>query len=175
MLIGSAIAGDKYPLTMTAVLTPGTITNGYGHATYHSGNYDCTKGDEHNAPICHTPEEWAELDRIGGTPDTVLFTLADGSKVGVQSVTVNKRSGYIECIPTAQVIFCNLYFELLARKESATPAQFHYRLKGKPQKGGFQRIEVDPKSCKTDRLGVNLCKEVLLNPRGDGYYVEASK
>jgi hypothetical protein len=39
--------------------------------TYHSGDYDCTDGDEHNGPVCHTPLEWAELDSIAGTPERV--------------------------------------------------------------------------------------------------------
>jgi hypothetical protein len=150
-------------------------------------------------PVCRTILEWTELDSIGGTPDAVVFTLEDGSKVGVHSLTVNKIADYIECSPATSVIFCSLYFEMLDATEvstekaakygqsvllspeeymAASKAQhlklfgpknvmtvhFRYRLKGKVEKDGFQRIEIEPSICPP-------CKRVhLSNPRGDGYY-----
>jgi hypothetical protein len=39
----------------------------------------------------------------------------------------------------------------------------HYKLKGNPDKNGFQRIEVD---------GVDSGATHTLNPLGDGYYVK---
>ncbi len=212
-LTGSALAGSKYPLTMTAVFTEGKIANPT-RTTYHSGDYDCTEGDEHNAPVCRTLLEWAELDSMGGTPTTVEFTLEDGAKVGVQSQTLTKVPGYIECGPGTSVIFCALYFDLLGRTmvemrkparygqseymsadeyQAATRARraelfgdkksmtvrFRYRLKGKPEKDDFQRIEVDPSSCTTDSHGTNSCRagndSHLFNARGDGYYVKLAE
>lgn len=185
VMVFSAFAGDKYPLTMTAVFTKGTVTNP-ARTTYHSGDYDCTAGDEHHSPDCRTSLEWAQLDRIGGVPDIVVFTLSGGSRIGVHSLTVNKIPDYIECSPygVADVIFCALYREmqratlvggnlaaidarqreLFGGKNEMTVA-FHYRLKGKVEKDGFQRIEVDPHACSS----CNLVH--LLNPHGDGYYM----
>jgi hypothetical protein len=203
-LIGSVFAADRYPLTMTAVFTEGKITNPT-RTTYRSGDYDCTSGDEHNAPVCHTTLEWAEMDGIGGSPNTVVFTLEDGSTVNVQSMTLTKIPDYIECAPSANVIFCSLYFELLGRTQisplkpsqygqtvqmspkeydSATEARhlqlfgntnrmtasFQYRLRGRPAKDGFQRIEIDPHSC-IKPIFCNAGFARMLNPRGDGYYM----
>ncbi len=196
-LAGSAFAGEKYPLTMTAIFAKGKITH-VTRTTYHSGDYDCTDGDEHNAPVCHTSLEWAQLDAIGGTPDTVQFTLADGVTVGVQSTTVTKIPGYVGCRVGTPVIFCDLYFKLLGMTqapmqkpgkfgqvewmstEEAMAAQdaltkklfgtgnqmkvtMPYKLKGKPDKSGFQRIEVE---------GLDKGITHILNPLGDGYYVK---
>jgi hypothetical protein len=118
LLLGTlAFAGDKYPLTMKAVFTKGKISKPDRGEMYHSGDYDCTQGDEHNAPDCRTITEWAELDSIGGEPDTIVFTMADGSQVGVQSTTIHKIPGYIECSPASSIIFCSLYFEFLERQQ----------------------------------------------------------
>jgi hypothetical protein len=106
-------AADKYPLTMTAVFTEGKARES-SRTAYHSGDYDCTTGDEHYAPVCHTPLEWAELESVGGTPNTVAFTLEDGARVGVQSDTVINIHDYVKCMPTSNVVFCTLYFEMLA-------------------------------------------------------------
>lgn len=110
-------AGDKYPLTMTAVFTKGHSVNLSKDATFQSGDYRCTKGDENHAPECHTLEEWAGMDSIAGEPDTVVFTLADGSQVGVQSRTVKKIPGFIVCDAGSDVIFCDLYFDFLTRQQ----------------------------------------------------------
>src|SRR5438067_4707866 len=103
---------------MTAVFTEGksVLLHNSGEM-YHVGDYDCAPGDEHNAPECHTILEWAEMDSLAGIPDTILFTLADGSQVGVSSSTIHKIPGYIECSPGASIIFCNLYFEFLGRQQ----------------------------------------------------------
>src|SRR5208337_4337560 len=113
-LISSAFAGEKYPLTMTAIYTKGH-NRPYEQQEKHdytSGDYECTKGDEHNAPDCRTSVEWAELERIGGTPDMVLFTMADGVQIGVQSVSVNKVYE-ITCSPGVSIIFCDVYYKLM--------------------------------------------------------------
>jgi hypothetical protein len=162
---------------------------------YTSGDYECTKGDEHNAPDCRTSVEWAELERIGGTPDMVLFTMADGVQIGVQSVSVNKVYE-ITCSPGVSIIFCDVYYKLMemtqanflktdkygqtvdpetamAEQDALTKKRFGngdttkvtipYKLKGKPDKNGFQRIEVE---------GVDKGITHILNPLGDGYYVK---
>lgn len=204
-----AFAGDNYPLTMTGVFTKGRLLRSSLHeTTYTSGDYECTSGDEHNAPTCHTIAEWAQLDSIGGIPDTIVFTMADGSKVGVHSLTVHKIPGYIECTPSVSHIFCNLYFEFLGRQQISMLRQtkygqtesmsseeyaaaeearhrelfgagntmtltFRYKLKGKPE-NGFQRIELDKKSCVTGDAGTNYCDKgiiSIMNRRGDGYIV----
>ena len=127
LIAGSVSAEDKYPLTMTAVFTAGKIDNLHkADEMYHSGDYDCTRGDEHNAPECHTVLEWAELDAISGTPDKVVFSLADGSQVGVHSRTIHKIPGFIECSPSTQVVFCNLYFEFLTRQNVNVTRQTQY-------------------------------------------------
>ena len=196
-LVGSAFAGEKYPLTMTAIYTPGhNRPELQEKTTYHSGDYDCTEGDEHNAPDCHTAMEWAQLHRIGGTPDTVLFTMTDGVQIGVQSVSVNKVYE-ITCSPGVSNIFCDVYYKLLestqvnpaamvdrfgqplsagaylAKVDALKKERFGngdtmtvsipYKLTGKPDKNGFQRIEVK---------GVDKGITHLLNPLGDGYYVK---
>ena len=175
LVIGSSFAGD-YPLTMTAVFTKGEMSHRHDTSKmYHAGDYDCTRGDENNAPECHTLLEWADLDAIGGTPDTVVFTLADGSQVGVQTVTVNKVPGFAECRPSSDYIFCSLYYELMSHHpvgEGRTfTANFRYKLRGGP-KNGLQRIEVDKSSCVTER-GTNFCTPALevMNPRGNSYVV----
>ncbi len=196
-LVGSAFAGEKYPLTMTAIYTKGH-NRPYEQQEkydYTSGDYECTKGDEHNAPDCRTSVEWAELERIGGTPDMVLFTMADGVQIGVQSVSVNKVYE-ITCSPGVSIIFCDVYYKLMemtqanvlktdkygqtvdpetamAEQDALTKKRFGngdtmkvtipYKLKGKPDKNGFQRIEVE---------GVDKGITHILNPLGDGYYVK---
>ncbi len=40
---------------------------------------------------------------------------------------------------------------------------FRYKLKGKPDKNGFQRIEVE---------GIDSGTTHILNPLGDGYYIK---
>lgn len=192
------LAGEKYPLTMTAAYTEGKNKKST-RTTYHSGDYDCTPGDENNAPTCRTLLEWAEIDRMGGAPDVVVFTLEDGSRVGIQSPSINKITDYVECSISARVVFCSLYFQMLEATQASTErpakygqtvrlsadeymaeikathdkffgannsmtASFRYRLKGKIEKDGFQRIEVDPRACPTCNL------DRLTNPRGDGYY-----
>jgi hypothetical protein len=118
LIASSVFAEDKYPLTMAGVFTEGKIDSlRKPDEMYHSGDYDCTRGDEHNAPECHTTLEWAQLDAIGGTPNKIVFTLADGSQVGVQSPTIHKLPGFIECRPETDVIFCYLYFEFLKRQD----------------------------------------------------------
>lgn len=199
LLESLAFAGDKYPLTMTAIYTEGGITQST-KTTFHDGDYDCIDGDEHNAPICHTASEWARLDAISGTPSTVLFTMADGSQAGVQSVTVAKVPGFIECNIGTHILFCDVYFALLETtlpdyqkkgqlgqtawmsvEEMKTAASalhqklfgnghqmqatFHYKLKGKATKEGFQRIEVE---------GVKSDLTHLFNPLGDGYMVDST-
>ena len=82
LAISSGFVNNDYPLTMTAVFTKGQIAPLHGaDKMYHAGDYDCTRGDENNAPECHTLTEWAALDAIGGTPDTIVFTMADGSQI----------------------------------------------------------------------------------------------
>jgi len=113
-----AFAGDKYPLTMTAVFTKGkSVLLHKPDEMYHSGDYDCTRGDEHNAPECHTTLEWAEMDSLAGAPDTLVFTLSDGSQVGVHSPTIHKIKGFIECNAGTPIIFCDLFFEFLERQQ----------------------------------------------------------
>ena len=115
----SAFGKDKrkYPLTMTAEFSEGK-SGARTPTPYHSGDYDCTAGDEHNAPTCHTASEWMELALIGGTPDTVIFTMEDGAQVGVQSIaamqsqTMNKLPDHLTCPGRNATIFCNLYDEL---------------------------------------------------------------
>jgi hypothetical protein len=115
IVLMSAACGfaEKYPLVMSAIYTKGKSVNLHSGKMYHSGEYECTEGDEHNAPDCRTILEWAQLDSIGGTPDTVLFTLADGSQVGVHSPSVHKIPGYVECNVGTPVVFCDLYFNIL--------------------------------------------------------------
>ena len=114
----SAFGSNDYSLTMTAVFTKGEIASTHSpNEMYHAGDYDCTRGDENNAPECHTLVEWAQLDAIGGTPNIVVFTMADGSQVGVQSTTIHKIPGFLECGPGTEVIFCNLYYEFLKRQQ----------------------------------------------------------
>jgi len=197
----SAFAGDKYPLTMTAVFTEGKSQDSSVRRTFQSGDgdYFCTSGDEHGGPVCRMALEWSRLDSSGGTPDVVVFTLEDGSRVGVQTQTATKIANFIECSPATSVIFCSLYFEMaeativklekpakygqtvLLSPEEYTAAvkakhrqlfgdqnvmtvHFRYKLKGKLEKDGFQRIEIEPATCPT-------CKIVhSFNSRGDGYY-----
>ena len=102
---------------MTAVFTKGHSVNFSKDATFQSGDYYCTKGDENHAPECHTLQDWASRDAIGGEPSTVVFTLADGSQVGVQSETVKKIPGFIVCGVGTPVIFCNLYVDFLTRQQ----------------------------------------------------------
>jgi hypothetical protein len=113
ILVPEALAGEKYPLTMTAVYTRGhNRPDTMPKHDYTSGDYECTAGDDTHAPDCRTILEWAELDRIGGTPDTVLFTMADGVQVGVQSTSVNKVYD-TTCNPGISVIFCDIYYKFL--------------------------------------------------------------
>jgi hypothetical protein len=194
----TAFAGDKYPLTMTAVYTEGhNRPDTMPKHDYTSGDYECTEGDDTHTPDCRTSSEWAELERIGGTPDTVLFTMADGAQVGVQSASVEKVYD-TTCGVGTPIIFCDLYFKMLGmtlassqqqgqfgqviwmKAEEAQAAQsalhkklfgngnqmqvtMHYRLKGKPDKNGFQRIEVE---------GADKGITHILNPLGDGYCVK---
>jgi hypothetical protein len=95
----SATGADKFPLTMNAVFTKGHTGDASKDATYSSDDYRCTKGDENHAPECQTVTEWAMLDSVAGTPDTVVFTMADGTVVKVQPRTVKKLPGYIVCDP----------------------------------------------------------------------------
>lgn len=176
LVVSYSFAGGDYPLTMTAVFTKGEMSHLHdGEKMYHAGDYDCTRGDENNAPECHTLTEWAEMDAIGGTPDTVVFTLADGSQVGVQTVTVHKVPGFAECRPSSDYIFCSLYYELLTHQQSGEgktiTVNFRYKLRGGP-KNGFQKIEVDKSSCVTER-STNFCTPALevLNRRGNSYQI----
>lgn len=198
ILAPEARAGEKYPLTMTAVYTRGhNRPDSMPKHDYTSGDYECTAGDDTHAPDCRTIVEWAELDRIGGTPDTALFTMADGVQVGVQSSSVNKVYD-TTCTPGISVIFCEIYYKLLGMTqapmqkpgpfgqvvwmttEESIAAQraldkklffngnqmqlsFRYKLKGKPDKNGFQRIEVE---------GIDSGTTHILNPLGDGYYIK---
>lgn len=198
ILSQETLGGEKYPLVMTAVYTEGhNIPNTLPKHDYTSGDYQCTKGDENHAPECHTILEWAELDRIAGTPATVLFTMADGVEIGVQESSVHKVYE-TTCSPGVSIIFCDLYYKLLQATQvnslkqgqfgqivPMTPEEYqaadaaqhkklfgsgsqmtvtiHYKLKGKPDKNGFQRIEVD---------GVDTGTLHVLNPLGDGYYVK---
>ncbi len=200
-LTSSAFAGEKYPLTMTAIYTEGH-NRPYEQQEKHdytSGDYECTAGDEHNAPDCRTSTEWAELERIGGTPTTVLFTMADGVQIGVQSASVNKVYE-ITCSPGVSIIFCDVYYKLMETtqisflktdkygqtvgSETAMAEQaalkkklfgngdtmkvtIHYKLIGKPDKNGFQRIEVEGLGKEAAHL------DRILNPLGDGYYVKS--
>jgi hypothetical protein len=193
-----ALAGEKYPLMMTAVYTRGhNLPNKLPKHDYTSGDYECTKGDDTHAPDCRTILEWAEMERAAGIPTTVLFTMADGVQVGVQEVSVNKIYD-TTCHPGAFIIFCDIYYKLMGMTSvsvlkqgqfgqtvSMTPEEsknaqdvlnkklfdngnqmqvtIHYKLKGKPDKNGFQRIEVD---------GVDSGATHTLNPLGDGYYVK---
>ena len=77
------------------------------------GTITALRGDVNNAPDCRTLVEWATLDTLAGTPDTVAFTMADGTMVKVQSLTVKKLPGYIVCSPGSEIVFCDLYFKLL--------------------------------------------------------------
>jgi len=95
-LCTTASASGKYPLTMTAVYTAGHPIS-RTETTYRDGEYNCTAGDEHNAPICKTDAEWYEQDEMTGTPDTALFTLADGSHIGVQSNVYHLNEGFLRC------------------------------------------------------------------------------
>lgn len=126
-----AFGGEKYPLTMTAVFTRGHIDKDHRpsrYATFHSGEFDCTDGDEHRAPVCDTPIHWAEMDRMSGTPDTVVFTMEDGAVFRVQSSTEHQLPGYLVCtddrtigdITTnpSYVVYCALYFKLLMLTQS---------------------------------------------------------
>ena len=198
ILIPEALAGEKYPLTMNSVYTRGhSRRDTLPKHDYASGDYECTAGDDTDAPDCRTILEWAELDSIAGTPDTVLFTMADGVQVGVQSTSVNKIYD-TTCIPGISVIFCDIYYKLLGMTqapmqkpgpfgqvvwtttEESVAAQkaldkklfgngnqmqvsFRYKLKGKPDKNGFQRIEVS---------GIDSGTTHDLNPLGDGYYIK---
>jgi hypothetical protein len=191
-------AAEKYSLTMTAVYIKGhNLPNKVPKHDYVSGDYECTKGDETHAPDCRTTLEWAELDRIGGIPDTVLFTMADGVQVGVQETSVKKVYD-TTCGPGTSIIFCEIYYKMLEMTQINTLKQgkfgqvdsmtteeyvaaqealnqklfgngdqmqviFHYRLKGKPDRSGFQRIDVE---------GLDSGVTHILNPLGDGYYVK---
>lgn len=193
-----ALAGEKYPLTMTAVYTEGhDLPDQLPKHDYTSGDYECTAGDETHAPECHTILEWAELDSAAGIPTTVLFTMADGVQVGVQQRSVKKVYD-TTCDPGVSIIFCDIYFKLLGMTEISPLRQgqfgqsvemtaeeykgaqdalrqklfgngnqmqvtLHYKLKGKPDKSGFQRIEVE---------GIDSGASHILNPLGDGYYVK---
>jgi hypothetical protein len=109
-----AFAGEKYPLAMSVVYTKGKSESSLAKdATYQSGDFYCTRGTENSAPVCHTVMEWAELDAVGGTPDTAVFTLSDGTTVKVQSNSVTKLSGYVICFPGSAIIFCSLYYDLI--------------------------------------------------------------
>ena len=113
-----AFGADKYPVKMTAVFTKGKSEILHkSDEMYHNGDYDCTRGDVNNAPECHTILEWAQMDALAGTPDTVVFTLADGSQVGVHGPTMRKINGFVECHPGTSIIFCDLFFEFLERQQ----------------------------------------------------------
>jgi hypothetical protein len=113
--------GNKYPLTMTAVFTKGeSVLLRDSSKIYHVGDYECTPGDEHNAPDCRTIEEWAKVDSMAGIPDTLLFTLADGSQVGVSALSIHEAPEYTQCSPGVEFIFCNLYYEFLGRQQVNT-------------------------------------------------------
>jgi hypothetical protein len=200
ILIPEALAGEKYPLTMTAVYTRGHIRPDSGSDrkyTSGDGEYECTSGDATHGPDCKTITEWAQLDSIGGTPDTVLFTMADGVQIGVQAPSVNKVYD-TTCTPGTSIIFCDLYYSLMGKtqapiqkagpfgqtvfmtsqeQEAARVAldkelfgngnemrvSIRYKLQGKPDKTGFQRIEVE---------GVDSSTTHILNPLGDGYSIK---
>ncbi len=137
----------KYPLTMTAVYTGGHPVS-RTETTYRDGEYRCTAGDEHNAPICKTDAEWAEQDEMTGIPDTALFTLADGSHIGVQDNVYHHNEGFLKCEGgLSESIFCHLLSEMRCmansgKLKSGGTATFHYKMKGKP-KNGYQFVEVE--------------------------------
>jgi hypothetical protein len=125
-----ATGADKFPLTMNAVFTKGHTGDASKDATYSSDDYRCTKGDENHAPECQTVTEWAMLDSVAGTPDTVVFTMADGTVVKVQPRTVKKLPGYIVCDPgtglnlpgyQVGVYYCDVYFALLEKVNATSP------------------------------------------------------
>jgi hypothetical protein len=136
----------KYPFTMTAVYTEGHPIS-RTTTTYRDGEYRCTAGDEHNAPICKTDAEWFEQDEMTGTPETALFTLTDGSHVAVQSNVYHHNEGFLVCKDdVSESIFCHLLSELhymtsSGKLKSGGTVTFHYKMKGKP-KNGHQFIEV---------------------------------
>jgi hypothetical protein len=137
----------KYPLTLTAVYTAGHPIS-RTETTYRDGEYRCTAGDEHNAPVCKTDAEWFEQDEMTGTPDTALFTLADGSHIGVQSNVYHHNEGFLVCKEdVSESIFCHLlshmhYMTNSGNLKSGGTATFHYKMKGKP-KNGYQLVEVE--------------------------------
>lgn len=150
----------KYPLTMTAVYTAEHSVS-RTETTYRDGEYSCTAGDEHNAPICKTDAEWSEQDAKTGIPATALFTLADGSRIGVQDDTYHREKGFMRCTALSQdgvefkgygrsvgdSIFCQLlghmtYMTRSGQLKSGGTATFHYKMKGKP-KDGYQFVEVE--------------------------------
>ena len=150
----------KYLLTMTAVYTAAHSVS-RSHPTYRVGEYSCTEGDEHNAPVCKTDAEWYEQDAMTGLPATAVFTLADGSHIGVQDDVYHREKGFLRCTALSQEgvefkgygravgdsIFCRLLGELTHMErtgdlKSGGTATFHYKLKGKP-KDGYQFVEVE--------------------------------
>jgi hypothetical protein len=137
----------KYPLIMTAVYTAGHPVS-RTETTYRDGEYRCTAGDEHNAPICKTDAEWYEQDQMTGIPDTAIFTLADGSHIGVQDNVYHLNEGFLRCKEDVyESIFCRLLSEMhfmanSGKLKSGSTATFHYKMKGKP-KNGYQFVEVE--------------------------------
>lgn len=110
-----ALASDKYPLAMSVTYTEGELkSSSLKEANYHLGDDYCTRGTRNSAPVCHTVDEWAELDSLAGTPETAVFTLADGTVVKTQSNSVNKLPGYLVCFPGSQIVFCTLFYDLLS-------------------------------------------------------------
>jgi hypothetical protein len=91
----------KYPLSMTAVYTEAHSIS-RTQTTYRDGEYSCTPGDEHNAPVCKTDAEWATQDAMTGVPATALFTLDDGSHIGVQDDVYHREKGFLRCTDLSQ-------------------------------------------------------------------------
>jgi hypothetical protein len=112
-----APAGDEYSLTMTGVFTKGKGAALEEPNMYQVGEYECTHGSENSAPECHTVSEWAQMDMIAGLPERVVFTMADGSQVGVQGESMHRIPGFISCGAGEFIVFCHLYFEFLERQQ----------------------------------------------------------
>lgn len=175
LCFAASAQSGKYPLTMTAIYTEAHSIS-RTETTYRDGEYRCTSGDEHNAPICKTDAEWYTQDAKTGLPATAMFTLADGSHIGVQDDTYRREEGFMRCTALSQdgvefkgygrsvgdSIFCQLlsrmtYMTHSGGLKSGSTATFHYKLKGKP-KNGYQLVEVEEMkpSYSFERYGYDL-------------------
>jgi hypothetical protein len=83
-----------------------------------------------------------------GTPATALFTLPDGSHIGVQDNVYHQEKGFLKCTGDVfESIFCHLlsqmtYMTNTGKLKPGETATFHYKLKGKA-KDGYQYVEVE--------------------------------